>query len=60
MGLETALWLLVVTSAELYAEENHGVKYQYYKDTINEYHVDDAATIYRAYKDQYIEFKWEF
>ena len=52
--------LLFVVYAEEYFKLYHGAKYAFVQDKIQEYHIDDAAEVYRIYKNNRVEFRWEF
>ena len=60
MGLEAALITLILTWGEMYAEEYHGQTYADTKQVIQEYHIDDFATVGEAIYKKRITLKWEF
>ena len=60
MGLEAALISLVITWGEMYAEQYHGQTYEDTKRVIQEYHIDDYATVGEIIYKKKITFKWEF
>lgn len=58
--MTAALFALTLIWGETYLEQNHGQFYHDTEETINEYHIDDLATVGKAIREKHITFKWEF